>query len=348
MAEKTDLLNLSFTELNKLLTNIGCEEFRVKQVLNWLYKGIKDIDEMTNLPKETRNKLKRISFISKATLQNKYVSKDGTTKYLLRLFDDNLIESVLMKYNYGLTACISSQVGCKMGCRFCASQGLGFIRNLTTGEMINQVLYIKEDCGLHVGNIVLMGIGEPLDNYSNVVKFLKLLNMAEGLNISYRKITVSTCGLVPEILKLSEENLPINLSLSLHAPDDKRRAEIMPISKIYSIDKIVEVCKIYLEKTKRRITFEYAMIQGYNDSLKDASDLANRIRGMLCHVNLIPINVVKGLGFRPSDKKNIDEFKKVLEKNHISVTIRRELGEDINAACGQLRRQMLEGKGVSR
>jgi 23S rRNA (adenine2503-C2)-methyltransferase len=259
MDEKTDLLDLSLEELHQFLTDIGYEEFRAKQITNWLYRGIRDIDGMTNIPKELRNTLKQISYIGNIRMQDKYVSKDGTTKYLFTLSDGNIIESVLMKYKHGLTVCISSQIGCKMGCRFCASTGLGFVRNLTSGEMINQILSIQTDCGSRVGNIVIMGIGEPLDNYDNVIKFIRQANMPEGLNISYRKITISTCGLVPEILKLSNENIPVNLSISLHSPNDEKRLEIMPINKIYSIDKIIEACKIYSEKTKRRITFEYAI-----------------------------------------------------------------------------------------
>lgn len=347
MDEKTDLLNLSLVELQKLLTELGQEKFRAKQIQSWLFKGIKDINDITNISKDLRNVLNNVSYIGDIRIQNKFISKDGTTKYLFTLLDGNVIESVLMKYKYGLIACISSQVGCKMGCEFCASTGLGFVRNLKPGEMLDQILSIQKDCGSRVGNIVIMGIGEPFDNYSNVIKFLRQVNMPEGLNISYRKITISTCGLVPEILRFADEGIPVNLSVSLHAPNDEKRSKIMPINKIYSIDKIIEACKIYTEKTKRRITFEYAVIEGFNDSEKDAFTLAGKINGMLCHVNIIPINLTEGSTFRPANKKSIDNFKRVLENNGIVVTVRRELGEDINAACGQLRRRILEGNKSS-
>lgn len=344
MNEKIDILNLSLEELKDFLTGLGQEKFRAKQIISWLYKGIKDIDDMTDISKDLRNLLKEIAYIGSIKLQGKYTSKDGTKKYLFTLSDGNVIESVLMVYRHGLTVCISSQVGCKMGCRFCASSGLGFVRNLTSGEMIDQVLAIQNDCKCRVGNIVIMGIGEPLDNYENLIKFLKQANLQEGLNISYRRITISTCGLVPGILNLSNENIPVNLSVSLHAPDDEKRLKIMPINKVYSIDKIIGACKIYTEKTKRRITFEYAMIDGFNDSEEDAFALTGKIKGMLCHVNLIPVNFIEGAIFKPSERKKIEKFKSILENNGIPVTIRRELGNDINAACGQLRRRVIEGK----
>ncbi|MFZ5989073.1 MAG: 23S rRNA (adenine(2503)-C(2))-methyltransferase RlmN, partial [Bacillota bacterium] len=260
--------------------------------------------------------------------------------------DGNIIESVLMKYQHGFSVCISSQVGCKMGCRFCASTGAGFVRSLSAGEMLDQVLTIQNDAGNRVGNIVIMGIGEPLDNYDNMVKFLRLVNHKEGLNVGARHISVSTCGLVPKILKLSEENIPITLSISLHAPNDVIREQIMPINKRYSIDKIVEACKIYTETTNRRITFEYALIDGVNDSKDNAVELARLIRGMLCHVNLIPVNTVSSTGYRKSAREKIQKFKDILESYGIETTVRRELGSDINAACGQLRRSLMDDIGL--
>jgi 23S rRNA (adenine2503-C2)-methyltransferase len=247
-----------------------------------------------------------------------------------------------MQYKYGQSACISSQVGCRMGCKFCASTGAGFIRHLTSGEMLDQILFMQSDSGKRVGNIVIMGIGEPLDNYDNVIKFLHLANNEEGLNIGMRHISLSTCGLVPGIMRLLKEDLPITLSISLHAPNDEIRNKLMPINKSYSIDKIIEACKIYTEESKRRITFEYAMIAGVNDSRENAVELASKIKGMLCHVNLIPVNTVKTNDFRRSSRESINNFLKVLEKNHIEATVRRELGSDIAAACGQLRRNVIE------
>jgi 23S rRNA (adenine2503-C2)-methyltransferase len=244
-------------------------------------------------------------------------------------------------YKFGNTACISSQAGCRMGCKFCASAGLGLARNLTPGEMLDQILAIEKDSGLPIRNIVIMGIGEPFDNYDNVLKFLGNANMTEGLNISYRHITVSTCGIVEKIAELAKEKIPVNLSVSLHASNDMKRQKIMPIGKIYSIDKIIEVCKIYTEETKRRITFEYTLIDGFNDTGDDALELAGKIKGMLCHVNLIPLNTVEGIALKAANKQRAEMFKKELEKFNIPVTIRRELGADIKAACGQLRRRVI-------
>ncbi|MCX7711936.1 MAG: 23S rRNA (adenine(2503)-C(2))-methyltransferase RlmN [Clostridia bacterium] len=342
MEGKINLLDLTVEEIQQLMVDLKQEKFRAKQIYQWVNKGIKDLDEMTNLSKSLREALGNVSTIRKLKIKHKLVSKiDGTTKYLFELEDGNIIESVLMVYKHGLTVCISSQLGCKMGCGFCASTGLGFIRDLTPGEILDQVLTIQTDAGKRVGNIVIMGIGEPLDNYDNIVKFLKLVNHPEGLNIGYRHVSLSTCGLVPEILKLSRENMPITLSISLHAPNDAIRGEIMPVNKKYSIDKIIEACKIYTEVTKRRITFEYAMISGLNDSRENALELARRIKGMLCHVNLIPINAIESASYKKSERRNIDQFREILEKYGIEATVRRELGADINAACGQLRRSMI-------
>lgn len=346
MEDKINLLDMTVPELQEILAGIGQQKFRAKQIFSWVGKGVKDIDEMTDLSKVLRQELKNIAYIGNLEILHKLVSQiDGTTKYLFMLNDGNIIESVLMEYQHGFTVCISSQIGCRMGCKFCASTGIGFVRNLSPGEMLDQVITIRNDTELKIGNVVIMGIGEPMDNYENIVKFLKLAHAPDGLNISYRRITISTCGLVPQILKLSRENMPVNLAISLHAPNDEIREQIMPINRKYSIDKIIEACKIYTEVTKRRITFEYAMIAGVNDSEKNALELAHRIKGMLCHVNLIPVNTIERAEFKQSDRRRIEKFKEILEKYGIETTIRRELGTDINAACGQLRRSTIN-KGV--
>lgn len=349
MEGTVNLLDMSIDDLQKLLADMQQEKFRAKQIFQWLHKGIRDIDEMTNLSKALRQELKSVSRLDKLKKRNKLVSRiDGTVKYLFEMPDGNVIESVLMEYKHGMTACISSQVGCKMGCRFCASTGIGFMRNLSPGEMLDQVLTMQGDSGKRVGNIVIMGIGEPLDNYNNVVRFLRLVNNPEGINIGFRHISLSTCGLVPEILKLAEEDMPITLSISLHAPNDEIRGKMMPISKRYPIDKLISACKIYTDITKRRITFEYAMVEGVNDSREAALELAHLIKGMLCHVNLIPVNSVDGNGYRKSNVKIIEQFRTVLERYGIETTVRRELGSDISAACGQLRRSTIELDGQIR
>jgi 23S rRNA (adenine2503-C2)-methyltransferase len=343
--EKTYLPDMDIKELEEFLKSLGQQKFRAKQVFSWIARGAKDFDEMTDLSKQLREELKLSAGVSGLNIRRKLVSAvDGTAKYLFELQDGNIIESVLMEYVHGFTACISSQIGCKMGCSFCASTIAGFRRDLTAGEMLEQILAIQRDTGVKISNVVIMGIGEPFDNYDNVIKFLRLANDPEGLNIGQRHMTVSTCGLVPKILQFADENTQVNLAISLHAPNDEIRAGIMPIGRKYSIDKIIEACKIYTEKTKRRITFEYALIEGVNDSPENASELASRLRGMLCHVNLIPVNTVKGTGYKQSGRRHIEEFSAMLGKRGIETTIRRELGSDINAACGQLRRsEMCEG-----
>jgi len=342
MENKINLMNLSVDEIERLLVELGIEKYRALQIFQWVSRGKKDFDEMTNLSKALREKLKEKFYIGKLEVHQRLVSKiDGTVKYIFRLEDGNIIESVLMHYKHGHTACISSQVGCRMGCKFCASTGLGCERNLTSGEMLDQIITIQNIENVRIGNIVIMGIGETMDNYDNVIKFLRLVNCKEGLNIGYRHISVSTCGLVPQILKLADEGMPITLSISLHAPNDEIRNMIMPVNRRYSIDKLIEACKIYIMKTKRRITFEYAMISGVNDSSENASELADRIKGMLCHVNLIPVNDVEGVDYRQSEKKRIEKFQEILEQHGIETTVRRELGSDIKAACGQLRRSIM-------
>jgi len=341
MEGRINLLDLEIDVLQTLLVKTGVEKFRARQIFKWVNGGAGSIDEMTNLSKAYREKLKEDFYVGGLEVRQKLTSKiDGTAKYLFELHDGNIIESVLMHYKHGHTACVSSQVGCRMGCKFCASTGIGFVRNLSSGEMLGQILSIQREEGLRIGNVVIMGIGEPLDNYDNVIKFLRLVNHVEGLNIGYRHISLSTCGLVPEIFRLSKEKMPITLSISLHAPNDAIRERIMPVNRKYSIDKIIEACKIYTEVTKRRITFEYAVIAGVNDSKEQALELSERIRGMLSHVNLIPVNTIDGLEFKQSERKQIEKFREILERSGIETTIRRELGEDISAACGQLRRSV--------
>ncbi len=340
---KIYLPDMDISELQQFLQGMGQQKFRAKQIFSWIARGAADFDEMSDLSKQLRRELKLFAVVSGLNIRKKFVSSiDGTTKYLLELNDGNMIESVLMKYIHGYTACISSQIGCKMGCSFCASTIAGFRRDLTGGEMLEQILAIQRDSGVKVGNVVIMGIGEPFDNYDNVMRFLRLVHDPDGLNIGYRHITISTCGLVPEILRFSDENMQVNLAISLHAPNDQIRRKIMPVGRKYCIDKIIEACKIYTEKTKRRVTFEYALIEGTNDSLENAAELASRLRGLLCHVNLIPVNPVRETGYRQSGRRKIDEFAALLTIKGIETTVRRELGSDINAACGQLRRSEME------
>lgn len=340
-----DLRSLTFSELSELLQSLNEPKFRTKQIFSWLSKGVTDFDEMTNLSKETREKLREVSFISSLLIERKLVSEiDGTTKYLFKLEDGNCIETVVMRYNYGLSVCISSQVGCRMGCSFCASTIGGKERNLTSGEILNQVIFAQKDMGERISNIVMMGIGEPFDNYENVLKFLENVNHPDGLNIGYRHISISTCGIIPKIREFSELEIPINLCISLHAPDNETRDKIMPVNKKYRIEDLILECRRYIKKTSRRITFEYSLISGVNDSLEQAEKLSKLLSGMLCHVNLIPVNKVSERNFTHGSKKSILEFSEYLNKRKINATIRRELGSDINASCGQLRRQEMKNK----
>lgn len=342
MEEKIDLLNLDPDGLRAFMTGLGEMPYRGNQVFRWLYKNVKSFDDMSDISGGTRALLKERCIISQLEIVNKQTSKrDGTVKYALRTGDGNVIESVLMRYGFGNTICISTQVGCRMGCAFCASKKEGFVRSLTPAEMSSQVLKVTQDTGERIRNIVLMGIGEPLDNYDNVISFIKNMNNKDGLNIGYRHITLSTCGLASSIIKLAHEGLPINLSLSLHAAQDGKRKVIMPVALANSIDKTIEACNIYTEKTKRRVTFEYALINGFNDSREDALSLSRLLKGMLCHVNLIPLNKVEGLDYLPSRPKEIEIFKRILMEQNIPVSIRRKLGSDIDGACGQLRRRVI-------
>ncbi len=338
-----DLRSLTMEELSALLVDLGEPKFRAKQIFAWLAKGVTDFSEMTDLSKKTREALSEVSFISKLLIERKLVSKiDGTVKYLFKLSDGNCIETVVMRYNHGLSVCISSQVGCRMGCAFCASTIGGKERDLTAGEILNQVIFAQKDMGERISNIVMMGIGEPFDNFPNVLKFLKNVNDKNGLNIGYRHISISTCGIIPKIDELAELEIPINLCISLHAPNNEARDKIMPVNKKYKIEDLLASCKRYTDKTHRRITFEYSLISGVNDNLKQADELAKRLSGMLCHVNLIPVNKVSEREFTHGSRKSIIEFCEYLNSKKINATIRRELGSDINASCGQLRRKAMK------
>lgn len=338
----TDLKNFEFQELCDFLKELGEPKFRAGQIFEWLSKGVTSFDEMTNISKATREKLSAVSFISTLKIREKYVSKlDKTTKYLFELPDGNCIESVVMYYNHGISICISSQVGCRMGCGFCASTIGGLYRSLTAGEILNQVIFAQKDIGERISNIVMMGIGEPLDNFENVKKFLRNVNHEKGLNIGYRHISLSTCGLVPKIYELAKENMPITLSVSLHAPNNEIRNSIMPVNKKYPIEELKKACKDYIKTTTRRISFEYSLIHGVNDSMENADELARLLKGMLCHVNLIPVNKIEEREYHKGNKKEIKAFCDRLISHGINATVRRELGSDIQASCGQLRKKLL-------
>lgn len=335
-----DLKDFEFEELENFIIETGEKKFRAAQIFKWLHLGVTSYDEMTDLSKKFREKLKETTYVSTLEIERKLVSKiDGTVKYLFRLPDGNCIESVVMRYHHGLTICISSQVGCRMGCRFCASTIGGLYRSLTAGEILNQVIFAQKDLGEHISNIVLMGIGEPLDNYDNVVKFLRNVNNDKGINIGLRHITLSTCGLVPMIYKLKEENMPITLTVSLHAPNDEMRSSIMPVNKKYKIDELMEACDAYQKATGRRISFEYSLIKGVNDSKKAARELAKRALPLKAHINLIPVNNVEERDFKKGTKEEINAFLRYLTDMGVNATIRRELGADISASCGQLRKK---------
>lgn len=335
-----NLKDLTLEELKVFLTQIGEKPFRAKQIFAWLHRGVVSFDEMTDISIALRKKLSDKSYITKPEIIRKLESKlDNTKKYLFRLKDGNCVESVVMYYKHGITICISCQVGCRMGCKFCASTIGGLVRSLTPGEILDQIIFAQKDIGERISNVVMMGIGEPLDNFENVLKFLKNVNDENGINIGYRHISLSTCGVVPGIYKLMEENIPLTLSVSLHAPEDSIRSGIMPVNKAYSIDKLITACKEYTKVTKRRISFEYALIRNVNDNKTEAHKLAKLIRGMLCHVNLIPVNNVEENDFKKPSKEKIKEFSNTLEQYGITVTVRRELGSDISASCGQLRRE---------
>lgn len=331
-----NIRDLNYEELENELVNMGEKKYRAKQVYSWLYKGVTSFDEMTDISKELIQKLKDNFILNQLTLADFQKSKDGTIKYLFKLNDGHAIESVLMKYKYGYTACISNQIGCKMGCTFCASAKIGFVRNMTPGEIVGQILAIQKESGVQVSNVVFMGIGEPLDNYDNVIKAIRIINDPKALNIGARHISISTCGLVHNILRLANENIQCNLCISLHSSHDNVRTDMMPINKAYNIAQIIEACKEYIKITNRRITFEYALVDGVNDSREDAIHLSRLLKGMLCHVNLIPINKIKGGKYEKSSTEKILAFRDTLNDRGIVATVRRELGSDISAACGQL------------
>ena len=329
-------------DLKEELVNIGEKSFRAEQIFKWLYQDkVKSFDDMTNLSLELRKKLKANYTICNYNIIKKLESSDGTKKYLFDILDGNAIESVLMEYHYGKSICVSSQVGCKMGCKFCASTGIPFVRNLTAGEIVEQILVVEQDTGEKISNVVFMGIGEPLDNFENVIKAIRILNNQKGLNIGARHISVSTSGLVPRIYDLAKENIQCTLSVSLHASNDEKRSSMMPVNNRYNIAELMKACKDYIAVTNKRISFEYALAKDNNDNLDDAKELVNLLKGMLCHVNLIPINKIENGKFTKSSNENIIKFRDYLNDHGIVATIRRELGSDIDAACGQLRRKNL-------
>jgi len=340
---KKDLKSMTYEELQEEMLGIGLQKFRSKQIYQWMHeKVVAGFDKMTNLSKELREKLENeYTYVALKQVRMQESKLDGTRKYLFALEDNNLVESVFMRYKHGNSVCISSQVGCKMGCRFCASTLDGWERNLTASEMLDQIYAITRDTGERVSNVVVMGTGEPLDNFDNLVRFIRLLTDENGLNISQRNITVSTCGLVPQIKKLAEEKLQITLALSLHATTDEKRRKLMPIAEKYSLNEVIPACKYYFEQTGRRITLEYSLVGGVNDTDEDAEELVEIASGLNCHVNLIPVNPIKERDYVRSGNREIEAFKNKLEKNKINVTIRREMGQDIDGACGQLRRRQL-------
>ncbi len=337
---KQDLKSMTLAEMTEAVRGLGEPSFRGKQIFTWLHKGVTSFEDMSNLSKALRQKLDEQFYITAPEIVRKQQSqKDGTIKYLWKLRDGNCVETVLMRYRHGNSICISSEVGCAMGCAFCASTKGGLVRRLTPSEMVDQVLFSSLDSGLEISNIVLMGIGEPLDNYDTVLRFLELINSPEGMNIGMRHISLSTCGLVDRISRLAGEKLQLTLSVSLHAPTDELRSQIMPVNRKYSVDVLLQACKEYFEKTGRRISFEYAMIRDVNDSKELAERLAKKLDGITAHVNLIPLNNIEESPLKPSSRKTIMEFQKTLEDRGIPCTVRRTLGSDIDASCGQLRRK---------
>lgn len=340
-----NLLDFTPKEFSNWLKENGESAFRAKQVFSWIYKDVWNFDDMRNIPKTLKEKLnEKFEILIPKVVRAQESSDKSTMKILLALKDGNLIECVIMKYKHGNTICISTQVGCRMGCKFCASTIDGRVRNLTSGEILAEIMVAQKLLGERISNIVLMGSGEPLDNYDNVIKFLKEVNSEDGFNIGQRHITLSTCGIVPKIYELADEGMTITLAISLHAFNDEKRKEIMPIANKYTIKEILDACKYYIDKTSRRVTFEYALVKGVNDGAEDAKALAQLLRGILCHVNLIPVNEVKENSFKRSSNKAVENFANILKDRGIEATVRREMGSDIDAACGQLRRSYLESQ----
>ena len=335
-----NLKSLTQPELAAILKELGQPAFRAKQVFSWLHKGVRSYDEMTNLPKTLRDALaEKYPIHAPKVLRKQESQKDGTIKYLWQLSDGNCVETVLMRYHYGNTVCISTEVGCAMGCAFCASTIGGLVRRLEPFEMLDEVLFTQIDSGLPVSHIVLMGIGEPLDNFDNVMRFLELVNSPDGMNISMRHISLSTCGLIPKIDALAEKKLQISLAVSLHGPNNEKRSKVMPVNKAYPIEPLLDACRRYYDKTGRRIHFEYAMIDGLNDGEEDARELLRRLKGLGAHVNMIPLNHVEESPLKPSSRTAVARFQKILEDGGVTATVRRTLGSDIDASCGQLRRK---------
>ena len=335
-----NLKSLTQPEIGALLKEMGQPAFRAKQIYTWLHKGVRSYEEMGNVPKALRQLLEeKYPICAPEVVRKQESQKDGTIKYLWRLSDGNCVETVLMRYHYGNTVCISTEVGCRMGCAFCASTLGGLVRKLEPFEMLDQVLFTQVDSGLPISHIVLMGIGEPLDNFDNVMRFLELVNSEDGMNISMRHISLSTCGLVPMIDRLAEKKLQLTLSVSLHAPNDEVRNTIMPVNKAYPTEELLAACRRYYQATNRRISFEYAMIDGVNDSKENARELIRRLKGLPAHFNLIPLNHVEESPLKPSSRNAVQQFQKTLEDAGITATVRRTLGSDIDASCGQLRRK---------
>ena len=340
-----NLKSLTLPELTATVKELGQPAFRGKQIYTWLHKGVRSYDEMSNLPKALRDQLEeKFPIHPPKVVRKQESSRDGTIKYLWELHDGNCVETVLMRYHYGNTVCISTEVGCAMGCAFCASTLGGLVRRLEPYEMLDQVLFTQIDSGLPVSHIVLMGIGEPLDNFDNVMRFLELVNSPEGMNISMRHISLSTCGLVPKIDLLAEKKLQISLAISLHGPNDEIRGRIMPVNKAYPLDQLIPACRRYYAATSRRLHFEYSMIDGVNDREQDARELLKLLKGLPAHVNMIPLNRVEESPFQPSSKAAVAKFQKILEDGGITATVRRTLGGDIDASCGQLRRKYTKNK----
>ena len=340
-----NLKSMTLPEISAVLKELGQPAFRAKQLFSWLHKGVRSFDEMTNIPQNLRDTLaKEYPICAPEVVRKQESQKDGAIKYLWKLSDGNCVETVLMRYHYGNTVCISTEVGCRMGCAFCASTLGGLVRRLEPFEMVDQVLFTQVDSGLPISHIVLMGIGEPLDNFDNVMRFLELINHPEGMNISMRHISLSTCGLVPKIRQLAEKKLQLTLSVSLHAPTDEIRNTIMPVNKAYSTEELLEACRDYYSQTGRRISFEYAMIDGVNDTPQHARTLLRRLKGLPAHMNLIPLNHVEESPLKPSSHKAVMDFQKILEDGGVPATVRRTLGGDIDASCGQLRRKYTKEK----
>lgn len=342
--QKISIYKLAESDRQTLLAEGGFPKFRNKQISDWLLKGVVNPEEMSNLPKELRNFLSERFLNESIECQSRLVSaEDETKKYVFRLADGNIVEAVYMRYRYGSSVCISSQAGCQMGCKFCASADAGFGRNLTAGEMLAQVAYIGRDIDTRIDGVVVMGIGEPLENYDELKQFIELVNDPKGLNIGRRHITVSTCGIIPQMIKFTNEVNQVSLAVSLHAPNDKLRRELMPIAKVYRLEPLMDACRYYIAESGRRLTFEYALFAGVNDSVEQAEELASLVKGMNCLINLIPANEFPGSQYKRSNHMSVQAFRETLEAHNIQVTVRRELGKDILAACGQLRRRLEDG-----